>query len=277
MNDTTRRFLNGVLTRVPELRIVEVRLFPPIRQGGVESGIAVLAMEQGFDEIPDATVALEAEDSIVGDDPVVAEVEHEVAGEHEVAVTARLADEAWDEESGPEREVANPHGAVAVDLCVGEDTAMELERALHVATEGVVGTDRPRYPAVDATVGDVETELEVGPVFADADGSSGDAVESIALGDILALPAPEPARPVRDSAARLAILCARYRLVLKGPDRGKWGLEIVHQADAPLATLDRVISGVVRRSGETAEPERYTAESLRAALDAPPWVEGAAA
>jgi hypothetical protein len=269
MNDTTRRFLNGVLARVPELRIVEVRLFPPLRQGGAESGVAVLAMEQGFDDIPDATVALELEESLL-------EVaEGSAPDEHEVAVAAHLADEAWDVEPEETRTVADPLGAVAVDLCIGDDTAMEIERALQVASEGVMTTERPLYPAADATVGDVETDVDVELVLADL--GVADDEESIALGDILALPAPERTLPTRDPSARLAILCARYRLVLKGPDRGKWDLEIVHQADAPLSTLDRVISGVVRRSGETAEPERYTAESLRAALDAPPWVEGAAA
>ncbi len=46
MNDTTRRFLSAITERVPEGgRIVELRLFPAIRQGGIESGVAVVAVE----------------------------------------------------------------------------------------------------------------------------------------------------------------------------------------------------------------------------------------
>jgi outer membrane protein W len=56
-------------------------------------------------------------------------------------------------------------------------------------------------------------------------------------------PAPQPeVRPV--------IYTARYRLTLKGPDRGKWETNIVAEADAPLVTVDAVVRGVQRRAGE---------------------------
>ena len=272
MNDTTRRFLNGVLERVPESRIVEVRLFPAMRQGGLESGIAVLAVEQGFDVIPDATVAVEAYD--LADDAEVLVAEAPTA-EQEMAVSLAVADGGEPEAEVLVAEVADPNGAVPVELRLDDDTALERERVLEVASDGVVLADLPSHTMADATASDVE--CEVGTEVALADMGAREPAETIALGDILALPAPEPSHPARDPHERLAILCARYRLVLKGPDRGKWDLEVVHQADAPLATLDRVIAGVVRRSGETAEPERLSAETLRARLDAPPWVEGAAA
>lgn len=76
---------------------------------------------------------------------------------------------------------------------------------------------------------------------------------------------------VESDLERLAILCASYKLTVKGVDRGKWEVEIVHHADAPLGTLDNVIRGVVRRSGDDAEPERFTRQSLRDYLDAPSW------
>ena len=68
------------------------------------------------------------------------------------------------------------------------------------------------------------------------------------------------------------MLTARYRLVLKGPDRGKWEMEVTHEADAPLATLERVARGVAKRAGEESDPEHFSAHALRSALDAPAWV-----
>ncbi|HEY0780165.1 MAG TPA: hypothetical protein VGD56_19520 [Gemmatirosa sp.] len=41
--DVRERFLRDVLARVPAERIVEAHLFAPLRHGGVESGVAVLA------------------------------------------------------------------------------------------------------------------------------------------------------------------------------------------------------------------------------------------
>ncbi len=41
--DVRERFLRDVLARVPAERVVEAHLFAPMRQGGVESGVAVLA------------------------------------------------------------------------------------------------------------------------------------------------------------------------------------------------------------------------------------------
>ncbi|MBK8250987.1 MAG: hypothetical protein IPK85_26860 [Gemmatimonadetes bacterium] len=269
MNDVTRRFLNGVLERVPESRIVEVRVFPAMRQGGVESGIAVLAVEQGFDSIPDATAALEMDELV--EDAVDGAV---VPADHEMVMTLAIA-EVDDAESDDLGDAGSGLGDSWPVTVTSDEAAVERERALLVTSDGVHVADLPLHEMADATVGDVERELDTDVALADV--GVAEPEESIALGDILALPAPERTVPVRDPQERLAILCARYRLVLKGPDRGKWELEVVHQADAPLATLDRVIAGVVRRSGETAEPERLSGESLRTRLDAPPWVEGAAA
>jgi hypothetical protein len=61
------------------------------------------------------------------------------------------------------------------------------------------------------------------------------------------------------------VLTARYRHTLKGADRGKWECEVHEQADAPLATLDRVIQGVQDRLVDAPEPERLEADALRAA------------
>ena len=46
MTDETRaRFLTAIAAQLPVERIAEVHLFPAIRQGGMESGVAVVAVE----------------------------------------------------------------------------------------------------------------------------------------------------------------------------------------------------------------------------------------
>jgi hypothetical protein len=69
-----------------------------------------------------------------------------------------------------------------------------------------------------------------------------------------------------DKEPKYVVYTARYRLVLKGPDRGKWETNIVAEADAPLVTVDAVVRGVQRRSGDLDDPARLDADDLRAAL-----------
>ena len=80
----------------------------------------------------------------------------------------------------------------------------------------------------------------------------------------VAEPAPEP------TPDRLAVYTARYRLTQKGPERGKWEFALNVEADAPLVTVDKVVQGVQRRSGDSEDPQRLTGEEFRAALPAPP-------
>ena len=74
-----------------------------------------------------------------------------------------------------------------------------------------------------------------------------------------------------DAIARHIVYSARYRLVLKGPDRGRWETTVTAEADAPLAAVEAVVRGVLRRAGEDEEPERLTGDSFRQALVAEPW------
>ena len=281
MNDTTRKFLNAILERVPEDRVIEVRLFPAIRQGGVESGVAVLAVEPE----PLAPVTDEAAGHDVNPDAVTeeiaaipADVAHSLDSEVEVplaepADAVPVEDEATLEAPAMDLGVIPIASVVArADVANRVFEALERESALPVVAEGVVAD------VASAPRAEVEVPVELAAATVPADAASGETVESIALGDILALPSPAPVAEEAAAPAprrRLAILCARYRLVFKGPDRGKWDIEVVHQADAPLDTLDRVISGVVRRSGEASEPERFTRERLRESLDAPAWAQSA--
>lgn len=134
MNDETRtRFLTAIATQLPAERVIEVHLFAAMRQGGMESGIAVIALER--DETPAEPLA-------------------------------------------------------------------------------------------------EESEAPVAPV----------------------------------PASRYIIYSARYRYTLKGLDRGKWEVSVTEEADAPLLTVDAVVRGVQRRSGDADEVIRLSGDEFRAAL-----------
>ena len=150
-NETRARFLAAIAAQLPADRIAEVHLFPAIRQGGMESGVAVIAVEP--QPVVDAAVVVETEQ--------------------------------W----------------------LGEDRVDESD--------------------------------------AEAD----------------AAPAPAP--------RRYTVFSARYRHTLKGPDRGKWETSVTEEADAPLLTVDAVVRGVQRRSGDVDEIVRLSGDEVRAELPTP--------
>jgi hypothetical protein len=269
MNDTTRRFLDAVLERVPESRIVELRLFPAMRQGGIESGIAVLAVDPEPPlPIPDAAELqdgsglesmFEPVDGAArdGETPVdLVAIDDDAAGvDPDTLVPAKRATASAEPEPG----VVSPY---ALD---------DRSPAIEMRHEGIADAPTQELPvSPDQPTSEIPVDLARPASDSGVEGLPDD---DLALGDILALPAPD-AREI-PGPERLAILCARYKLIIKGPDRGKWDMEIVHQADAPLDTLDHVIKGVVRRSGDDAVPERFTRQSLRDLLDAPAWATDA--
>lgn len=151
LNETSERFLKAILERVPVGRIAEVHLFPPIRQGQLETGVAVVAADPA--PAPEAPAAIE--------------------------------------------------------------TSGELAPA---------------------------PELELGP---------------------------EPETPAEP--ARLEVHTAWYRLTRKGPERGKWEIEVTTQADAPLETVETVVRGVRERAGEAIDPVRLTGRDLLALMSEPAW------
>ena len=88
----------------------------------------------------------------------------------------------------------------------------------------------------------------------------------------VAAPAPDSDGGSQRLQERYAVHTARYRHIQKGPDRGKWEFEMAIDADAPLLAIDRVVTGVLHRSGEQGEPVRISGAELRASLgegDAP--------
>ena len=195
MTETQQRFLRAIAERVPAEQVVEVHLFPAIRQGGVETGVAVVA-----------------------EDP---------------RTRAPVAVPATVEANGTAEVVSAQHG--------------ETELQTVAAAVDVAGVDASHVEVVELDVAEPDVS-EVEAVAVEQDDERNGA---------------EP------PLSRFTIHTARYRLTLKGVDRGKWEVDVVAEADAPLDAVEAVVRGVQRRSGEGADPDRLTTEAFREALDAP--------
>ena len=65
MTETQERFLRTVLTRIPLDGVVELHLFPPIRRGTLETGVAVIAML--LPPAPLTVVAVAPDDAVLDD------------------------------------------------------------------------------------------------------------------------------------------------------------------------------------------------------------------
>ena len=100
---------------------------------------------------------------------------------------------------------------------------------------------------------------------------SGVAVIAVAENSTGAVGAAENSTAAEGGAEdRLAVYTARYRLTLKGPERGKWDFNIQAEADAPLVTIDKVVQGVQRRSGDAEGPTKLSGEEFRSMLPVVP-------
>ena len=143
--ETRERFLLAITQQVPAERIAEIHFFAPIRQGGVESGVAVVA--------------------------------------------------AW------------PESGVTVDQAPADTETLTTDAASNVEAQEQ--------------------------------------------------PSPK-GKPV--------VYTARYRLILKGPDRGKWEASVTAEADAPLVSVDAVVRGVQRRAGDVEEATRMEGSEIRESL-----------
>lgn len=157
-DETKARFLAGIAAQVPADRVAEVHLFGAIRQGGQESGVAVIAVQLPGDE---RTSGTEESDAGTPDDA--------------------LPDDASTDDALPQ--------------------------------------------------------------------------DSVSIADVM--------------PTRYTVYTARFRHTLKGPERGKWELAVTEEADAPLLTVDAVVRGVSRRSGEADETIRLSGDEFRAALPEP--------
>ena len=224
MTETQQRFLRAIAQRVPVEYVIELHLFPPIRQGGVETGVAVVA------EDPRRPA------------PVLASAESQA----EITEATDVVILAESEEISP---------ALAQVAEVSSDEVIEV-------TEVVEVIDDDEHESPYARDDDDEDDEEYD---GDEDGEDADEDE-MDDDDVLTGSAVASAARV---ASRFTIHTARYRLTLKGADRGKWEVDVVAEADAPLDALDAVVRGVQRRAGEGAEPDRLSTEAFRDALEAP--------
>ena len=82
---------------------------------------------------------------------------------------------------------------------------------------------------------------------------------------------PPPGLELALESPRLEVHTAWYRLTRKGPERGKWEIEVKTQADAPLEAVETVVRGVQDRAGEAIEPTRLTGRELIALMSEPAW------
>jgi hypothetical protein len=233
MTETQQRFLRAIAQRVPVEYVIELHLFPPIRQGGVETGMAVVA------EDPRRPAPV----------PASAEPQAELSEATDVVVLA-------------ESEEISP--ALAQVAEVESDEVIELTEVIEVIDDD---DHESPYARDDDDEDDEEYDGDEDGEDADEDGMDDDVdVDDADDDDVLTGSALASAARV---ASRFTIHTARYRLTLKGADRGKWEVDVVAEADAPLDALDAVVRGVQRRAGEGAEPDRLSTEAFRDALEAP--------
>jgi hypothetical protein len=229
VSEVTERFRRAVVAAVPVELIEELHLFSPLRQGTLETGIAVLAARvplaaveesSAEPELPFVEEASEAVERVETADVEAPAVE---APAVEAPAVEALAVEALDADA-PEAEVPTEELEVVADA--GDD---------------------------DEDVSVVEQPL----VEASADESD----EAEAVSEV---PTVTAERPVRHT-----VYTARYRYVIKGPERGKWESNIKDEADAPLVTVETVVRGVQRRAGEESEIVRYSGAQIARALRIP--------
>lgn len=227
VSEITERFFKAIIAQVPVDRIEELHLFAPLRQGGVETGIAVIAARV---LVPVAPV------------PVVPDVPLELPlpeAETERAGTDIDIDTDIDGDIDDDAVVANTHVTETIDASSSETSQTDA-------------ADAEAAPTADADASPYAPET---------------------LHEIVVDATQQSMAEVAQAAAvveRHTVYTARYRLVQKGPERGKWEASVVDEADAPLITVDLVVRGVQRRAGEASDTTRYTGAQIARALRLPP-------
>jgi hypothetical protein len=148
--------------------------------------------------------------------------------------------------------------AVAVVAAVADEEFVQRELPPPVGADSAVAPDESAADAVEPPRGQAGSPPDIEDAPRDAD-------------------SPHPSHSRSDDSAhaerppRLVVYRALYRWTRKGPDRGKWEVDITAEADAPLHAVSDVVRGVQRRAGEDGEPELITPDALRVALSDRPW------
>ncbi|MBX9857611.1 MAG: hypothetical protein K2Y26_18930 [Gemmatimonadaceae bacterium] len=222
VSEVTERFLRAVIAEVPLELIEELHLFSPLRQGTVETGIAVLAARKAAPVVEEQLELAEEQQAAAADasEAVTAEAMEPEAEEQQTAIA-----------ESPEAEGAEQQTAIAA-----EAEAIEPEAGVAEAEGAEPAVEAPAIEATDVEAAEVPAAA-VSP------------------------------RPL--STQRHTVFTARYRYVIKGPERGKWEASLKAEADAPLITVETVVRGVQRRAGEESEIVRYSAAQIARALRVP--------
>ncbi len=119
--------------------------------------------------------------------------------------------------------------------------------------------------------GGVETGVAVVAAWQESEIVADDALAPAAVesSEVEALDDAAYAEEAAPREPRPTVYTARYRLTLKGPDRGKWETNVVAEAEAPLVTVEAVVRGVQRRAGDAEDPVRISGDELRGVLPEP--------
>lgn len=243
VSEVSERFLRAVMAEIPLDRLEELHLFSPLRQGTLETGIAVLAVR-----VPVIMPTPTAE-------PIAEPVEPELPFD------ASAAPEDAAPEEAPTDAAAELVGAGAdADVTMAAEGEPEAAAAAAAATEEPAAAADATAMAVVPDVGDDDEDVSYAEELV-AEASDDERVEAEATA--VDIPAPL-VRPVRHT-----VYTARYRYVIKGPERGKWEANVKAEAEAPLVTVETVVRGVQRRAGEESEIIRYSAAQIAKILRVP--------
>lgn len=239
MTETQERFLRTVLAQVPLETVVELHLFPPIRRGTLETGVAVVVTELPVEVAP-SIVLLD-----VTDHPPVA-----------------LEDASFEESALDGADSAPRDDDDALVLAVSDEPADAVAIAEPVEDAEPVDAVVAALPLeAEATESDVIVSQQDGdddsPYAAEETEPADDVPPQEFSADDEVVIATTPA-----VAPRMRISTASYRHTIKGVERGKWSVEVQEEADAPLEAVEAVLRGVRHRSTEPADPELVTREQL---------------
>ena len=249
------RFLRAIVDKVPLDRIEELHLFSPLRQGTVETGIAVVAARVIVMEEVAVIPALEL-DFESGEAERAEEIGQARAGEQAKAAKEEDMVEAGEQLAAilADERAPDAENSVAFERDEGEDSDPEQS-----ATDEV----EHRASHDDSPYADEPVQLKLVPSSEYPDAKTDDAQTEVELEpELIAAEAHEP-------RVRHTVYTARYRLIVKGPERGKWEMDVVDEADAPLLAVETVVRGVQRRAGEETATVRYDASQLARVLRMP--------
>lgn len=265
MTETQERFLRAVLTRVPLDSVVEMHLFPPIRRGTLETGVAVIAT--ALPPEPLIVIAPEDDEPLLEHDLAIAPIDMglvaSAAAAPDVADADGLAPDAV-ASAAPEAEaLAEPWAAEAI---VAADTP---PRTTGAVTDDVSPYATSAAAADDVVAGDATVNGDTDAADAVTEPESGlRTLVSVDIGEALmdVEGSAEDEPPVMRSipSPRMRIFTASYRHTIKGVERGKWTFDVHEEADAPLEAVELVLRGVRHRSTEPADPEQVSHDVLTA-------------